>query len=267
MTKTKNYDWVWFAPEVIREAFDTFCSFLDGENRKNLRSLFEVRAIDETWHYDSEEEFFADYRKNQHRANVNYGWLKDGCVFLLRFEFRSFPKYSHIHITFPTRSQIEAVYEVFERNVGISKVQEPQKPKPVKPTIFIGHGGNPQWRDVKDHLSDKHGYQVEAYEVGARSGHAIRDILGDMMNKSSFALLVLTGEDEQASGVQNPRLNVVHETGLFQGRLGFNRAVVLLEDGCEVFSNIQGIEQIRFSKGNIKETFGEILATLRREFG
>ena len=41
---------------------------------------------------------------------------------------------------------------------------------------------------------------------------------------------------------------------------------MLLEDGVEEFSNIQGIEQIRFGKKNIKETFGEVLATLRREF-
>jgi predicted nucleotide-binding protein len=59
---------------------------------------------------------------------------------------------------------------------------------------------------------------------------------------------------------------VVHEIGLFQGRLGFNRAIVLLEDGVEEFSNIHGIEQIRFSKGNIRETYGEILATIKREF-
>jgi hypothetical protein len=49
--------------------------------------------------------------------------------------------------------------------------------------------------------------------------------------------------------------------------LGFSKAIVLLEDGTEEFSNIAGIQQIRFAKGNIKETFGEVLAVLRREFG
>jgi len=123
------------------------------------------------------------------------------------------------------------------------------------------------WRDLKDHLAEKHGYQVEAYEVGARAGHTIRDILANMLQKSSFACLVLTAEDEMADGKMRARQNVIHETGLFQGRLGFKRAIVLLEDGAEEFSNISGIHQIRFGKGNIKETFGEVLATLRREFG
>jgi predicted nucleotide-binding protein len=87
-----------------------------------------------------------------------------------------------------------------------------------------------------------------------------------MVRESSFALLVLTGEDEQADGQLRARQNVVHETGLFQGRLGFSRAIMLLEEGTEDFSNVHGIQQIRFAKGNIKETFGEVLATLKREF-
>jgi hypothetical protein len=39
-----------------------------------------------------------------------------------------------------------------------------------------------------------------------------------------------------------------------------------LEAGAKEFSNIQGIHQIRFSKGNIREAYGDVLATLRREF-
>lgn len=84
--------------------------------------------------------------------------------------------------------------------------------------------------------------------------------------KSPFAILVMTGEDEDADGKLNARPNVIHEIGLFQGRLGFNKAIVLLENGTEEFSNINRIQQLRFSKGNIKEVFGDILATLKREF-
>ena len=87
-----------------------------------------------------------------------------------------------------------------------------------------------------------------------------------MLSKTSFGVLVLTGEDETSEGDFRARQNVIHEAGLFQGRLGFNRAIILLEEGTEEFSNIEGIEQIRFGKKNIKETFGEVLATLRREF-
>jgi predicted nucleotide-binding protein len=169
-----------------------------------------------------------------------------------------------VAITAPTRPIVEEVSAFFSDVAA--RHQLPAAPVP-KPTVFIGHGRSTQWRDLKDHLHDQHGYEVEAYEVGARAGHAIRDILEDMLEKSSFAVLVMTGEDEDAEGRLHARENVVHEIGLFQGFLGFPRAVVLLEDGTEEFSNIQGIHQIRFERGNIRATFGDVLATLRREFG
>jgi hypothetical protein len=34
------------------------------------------------------------------------------------------------------------------------------------------------------------------------------------------------------------RRHVVHEAGLFQGRLGFERAIILLEDGCKSFDQL-----------------------------
>jgi predicted nucleotide-binding protein len=75
----------------------------------------------------------------------------------------------------------------------------------------------------------------------------------------------MTAEDEQPDGRMRARENVVHEIGLFQGRLGFKRAIVLLEEGCEEFSNIHGIGQIRFPKGNIGAKFEEIRQVLERE--
>ena len=168
---------------------------------------------------------------------------------------------------------IDAVLNHFEESALSNRLPDPPpapKPKPVappKPKIFIGHGHSGQWRELKDHLADKHNLDVVAYEVGARAGHAIRDILEEMLTKSTIAFLVLTGEDRDVTGSVRPRENVIHETGLFQGRLGFSRAIVLLEVGTVEFSNIHGIDQLRFSKGNIKEVFGDVVAVIRREFG
>lgn len=86
-----------------------------------------------------------------------------------------------------------------------------------------------------------------------------------MLDQASFAFLLMTAEDEQADGSLHARMNVVHEVGLFQGRLGFERAIVLLEEGCEEFSNIQGLGQIRFPKGNISAVFEDVRKILERE--
>ncbi len=133
-------------------------------------------------------------------------------------------------------------------------------------SIFIGHGRSPLWRDLKDHLQDKHGFSVTAYETAPRAGLHIADVLETMKDDASLALLVLTAENVDGDGQMHARENVIHEAGLFQGRLGFSRAIVLLEEGCAEFSNLSGVQHIPFSKGNIKEAFGEVLATIRREF-
>lgn len=66
--------------------------------------------------------------------------------------------------------------------------------------------------------------------------------------------------------IQNhARENVVHEVGLFQGHLGFRKAIILLEEGCSEFSNIVGLSQIRFPQSNISACFEEIRLVLERE--
>jgi predicted nucleotide-binding protein len=77
--------------------------------------------------------------------------------------------------------------------------------------------------------------------------------------------LVLTAEDLHADASLHARENVIHEAGLFQGRLGWRKAIILLEDGCDEFSNIVGLGQIRFVKGKIASCFEEVRRVLERE--
>ena len=170
-------------------------------------------------------------------------------------------------MTLREHHHIELVFEVFERYLKEATLPPEPQPNPPKPTIFIGHGGSSQWRDLKDHLQDQHGYAVTAYEIGTRSGHTIRDTLEGMLEQSSFAVLVMTAEDKDPDGNFHARPNVIHELGLFQGRLGFYRAIALVEEGTQMFSNMDGVDQVRYDKGRIKETFGTVLAAIRREFG
>jgi predicted nucleotide-binding protein len=86
-----------------------------------------------------------------------------------------------------------------------------------------------------------------------------------MLDSAAIAFLIMTAEDEMADGALQARMNVVHEAGLFQGRLGFTKSIVLLEGGCEQFSNIEGLGQIRFPPGNISAAFEEIRRVLERE--
>ena len=131
--------------------------------------------------------------------------------------------------------------------------------------VFIGHGRSPVWRELKDFLQDRLHLPVDEFNRVPVAGVTNIERLLEMMDAAAIAFLVMTGEDEQPDGQFHPRLNVIHEAGLFQGRLGFTRAIVLLEKRCEAFSNIEGLGQIRFAPGNIEGAFEQIRAVLERE--
>jgi predicted nucleotide-binding protein len=131
--------------------------------------------------------------------------------------------------------------------------------------IFIGHGRSPAWRDLKDFVQDRLRVPYDEFNRVPVAGITNIARLSEMLDAAACAFVIMTGEDEQADGKVQARTNVIHEVGLFQGRLGFTKAIILLEEGCEEFSNIQGLGQIRFPKGNISAKFEEIRQVLERE--
>ena len=132
-------------------------------------------------------------------------------------------------------------------------------------SVFIGHGRSKEWKDLKDFINDRMRLPWDEFNRVPVAGipNAVR--LSTMLDAASIAFLIFTAEDEMPDGKMQARMNVVHEAGLFQGRLGFSRAIVLLEEGCEEFSNIEGLGQIRFPKNNIKAAFHDVQLVLERE--
>ena len=131
--------------------------------------------------------------------------------------------------------------------------------------IFIGHGHSHIWRELKDFIVDTLGLKHEEFERISAAGKSINNRLEEMLDKSCMAFLIMTGEDEHLDYSLHARQNVIHEIGRCQDRFGSERAIILLEEGCKKFSNIDNVVYIPFTKGNIKETFGEVVRVLKRE--
>lgn len=131
--------------------------------------------------------------------------------------------------------------------------------------VFIGHGQSPQWRELKEFLQDRLGLQADEFNRVPVAGTSTTSRLSQMLDSAAFAFLIMTAEDEQADGSKVARANVIHEVGLFQGRLGFEKAIVLLEEGCAEFSNITGLSQIRYPPNNISAKYEDIRQVLERE--
>lgn len=140
-----------------------------------------------------------------------------------------------------------------------------QTPENTAKNVVIGHGRSHQWLELKDFIKDRLRLSYDEFNRVPVAGLPNTVRLTQMLNNAAIAFIVLTGEDEQKDGITRARQNVIHETGLFQGRLGFSRGIVLIEDGCEQFSNIEGLGQIRFPKGHITAAFEEIRRVLERE--
>ena len=132
-------------------------------------------------------------------------------------------------------------------------------------TVFIGHGRSTVWTSLRDLLTNKFHLPYEEFNREPRAGYSTKEVLVKMLDGARFAFLVMTPEDEHEDKKLHARENVVHEIGLFQGRLGFEKAIVLVEQGCEEFSNITGLTQIRFPKGNIRAIAEDIREVLERE--
>jgi hypothetical protein len=135
----------------------------------------------------------------------------------------------------------------------------------VRKNVFIGHGRSPAWRELKDFVKDRLRLPYDEFNRVPAAGITNIARLSEMLDNAAVALLVLTAEDERADGGLQARMNVIHEVGLFQGRLGFSKAIVLLEEDCAEFANIQGLGQIRFPAGNISAVFEDVRHVLERE--
>ncbi len=131
--------------------------------------------------------------------------------------------------------------------------------------VFIGHGHSAAWKDLKDFVQYRLCLRWDEFNRVSIAGITNTVRLSQMLDDAAIALLVMTGEDEQVDGTARARMNVIHEAGLFQGRLGFEKAIVILEEGCEEFSNILGLGQIRFPQGKIRDSFEEVRQLMERE--
>jgi len=141
----------------------------------------------------------------------------------------------------------------------------PTRARQVGTRVFIGHGRSLLWRELKDFVADRLQLPYDEFNRVPVAGTTNVDRLSEMLDNAAVAFLVLTAEDERTDGSQVARQNVIHEAGLVQGRLGFSRAIVMLEHGCEPFSNIDGLGQLRFPVGNIAAAFEEARRVLERE--
>ena len=156
MRKTKKYEFARFSPEVLQEAAQTLWPAKVARRRwfmpasdpdPPFTGTLMVESDGVRWEYEDEKEFFDGYRGSSGEA---YYWRRSSKSSL---DVSVSSYFTQIEISAPDRATIESVFSVFETKLGESLVPSPPAPKP---SVFIGHGQAPDWRDLKDHLHDQH---------------------------------------------------------------------------------------------------------------
>jgi predicted nucleotide-binding protein len=152
-----------------------------------------------------------------------------------------------------------------EAALHLERIERQKRPMTTGKKIFIGHGQSKIWLELQNFLRARLHLSTDEFNSVPVAGISYKERLEEVLDDAAFAFLVMTAEDEQPDGTVRARQNVVHEAGLFQGRLGFRKAIILLEEPCEEFSNIHGLGQIRFRKNELSARYDEIRQVLERE--
>lgn len=135
----------------------------------------------------------------------------------------------------------------------------------LKHRVFIGHGHSKDWQRVAEFVETQLSLKVEEYHKSSPLGYTVTARLEQMLAISSLAIIVMSAEDEQQDQTLRARQNVIHEVGLFQGRLGFEKVIVLRHKRCQSFSNVSGINEVQYNSKNWNEVFEKIRRVAERE--
>lgn len=173
------------------------------------------------------------------------------------FEGRGYIELSHL---LTLLRDIDYIFEV-RSNSRVGEVIE-EKPR----RIFISHGRSKDWHSVQAFIEKD--LKIETLELAQEpsKGRSVLQKLVDESNNCSFAVIVMTGDDEIEGNAPRARENVMHEIGFFQGKFGLENVCILYEEGTNIPSNIHGLVYVPFPKGYIDATFGALQREIKAVF-
>ena len=120
------------------------------------------------------------------------------------------------------------------------------------PQIFIVHGHNEaRRRELKEMLKDRELKPIVLTDEPSHGAETIIDKFERLAQPCEFAIAIFTKDDvveKDGKKYFQARPNVMYEVGWFAANLGRSRVLLLLEEGTDMFSDLQGVLQLRFTK-------------------
>lgn len=124
MQKQRIYEPVRFSAETLRAAEQTVAEFLAPQPTKDQDRSWSITIGDETWTFDSAEEFYADYRRKPDAAFVSH---RAGAY---RYHFQIINSvHAVITVQAPTRAEIESVFAPLRRGGRVGACADREAPE------------------------------------------------------------------------------------------------------------------------------------------
>ena len=130
--------------------------------------------------------------------------------------------------------------------------------------IFVAYGASSaDWKTLKTML-EGWGLEVEHFNRESVTGLAVSERWRQMLDQSRFAFAVMTPDTDGVADEKRASQNVIHEIGLCHARLGVRNTAILVASDADIhrFTNIEGIQRIKYEPGRLDEKKAEIEALL-----
>jgi hypothetical protein len=109
MEKRKQYPFIKFSAEVIQEARKILAARIKRKKLKGITALYRVQTSkNESWEFDTEQEFFAAYKDTSISADFRYGAYNSSLVLNLTHALTT------VSVSGSTTDEIDAVFAIFE---------------------------------------------------------------------------------------------------------------------------------------------------------
>ncbi len=162
------------------------------------------------------------------------------------------------------RNQLETlvrdIEQIFELRAN-SELAAPVSSSPAR--VFISHGRANDWTEVQAFIEKDLELPTLELAQEPNRGRTILQKLDEESSSCSFAVIVMTGDDQDSEGNPRARENVMHEVGYFQGKYGLSAVCLLHEEGTSIPSNIHGLVYIPFPTGYVSATFGTLMREIK----
>ena len=134
-------------------------------------------------------------------------------------------------------------------------------PRHLGRVLLVTVGGGDDWKVLRSHLmgSGWVATPMEMEDVAEKGGPGIET---PRLDGIELAIFVVGDYESDESNVLATR-SLLHFAGFLQGKLGYRRVLVLVEDRVDAFLRGTGVPEVSYTAGNIQDRFPQIAATLR----